>query len=167
MKRFISLFSVFFLLIFAVGRVNAAFSAFYLDYAIVEHSIKNDIGMFDKLMELNDLGEKVEQHPVGEILAEFWWNRSVINCNNYMTSVMEAWKNRISDKEVQKYIMDRNNKCVQSYIYDNWNEINETILNKYNYLEGKLKKNQSFLERVKGHLWDTTPRKKIVNSNKP
>lgn len=138
-----------FLLMILVEKGFSSNERFYFDYAVVDHAIKNDSGELQKLMELNELGEKLEHKPVGDFLVQFWWNRCVMNCHDYMSSIITAQKSRLQDDKIKKMIQTQNNQCVSSYIYDNWDEINTTIVDKYDFLERQL----SFWEKLKGYLW--------------
>lgn len=44
---------------------------FFLDYAVLKHSLKNDQGAFDELMELRDLDPYA-----ADFVAEFWWSKA-------------------------------------------------------------------------------------------
>lgn len=152
-KRLISLICSLLISIFSIGKVYADVLAFPVHYAIVNHTIKNDSGEIDKLMKLNDLGEISEHKLVGNFLSDFWWNRAVMSCHSYVKEAWESQKAVIKTEEIKKFITNTNDKCVQSYIYDNWDEINTTIVGKYNYLNTKINEKKSFWAKVKGYLW--------------
>ena len=104
-------------------------------------------------MKLNDFGEKSEHQLVGNFLSDFWCNRAVMSCHSYVKEAWESQKAAIKPEEIKKFIINTNDKCVQSYIYDNWDEINTTIVSKYNYLNTKINEKKSFWGKVKRYLW--------------
>jgi len=107
-------------------------SRFFLDYAVVEHSLKNDKGYSIKLLEL------YKKNPNSAIfLADFWHYKAVKECYKFMKETAHFYSEKISidmtegqkDKimEPAKEAIDH---CFYGFYYDNWDEINRTIVNK-------------------------------------
>ena len=88
--------------------------AFYLYYAEVQYNLKNDKGRFDELMELSKLNSEA-----ADVIAAFWYQRSVKNCGSVIDSAMNDIASTIttetSKQELQK-IQKEVKKKVDSFL---------------------------------------------------
>lgn len=105
---------------------------FYLDYAIVEHSYKNDQGNFEELMKLKGINGRA-----AEMISNFWSMKAENSCKGYIKKlskdVTRESKGKTSEEE--KVILekgrDKVNQCFYLYYYENWEEMNIMIKNRY------------------------------------
>ena len=98
--------------------------------------MKNDQGYFDELMKIND---KMPSHA--DIIAEYWHHKAFKANEREINVIIEKVTNKINKKltenELEKLDKEINKKTrpvFHFYYYDHWNEINEMIIKKYNYL---------------------------------
>ena len=105
---------------------------FFLDYAVVNHSLKNDQGYSMELLELL----KIDPNSAN-FIANFWWEKAKRECKNDVESIAQNYAKRITEnttegEKEQIFAKAKNecNQCFYSFYYDNWDAINETILNK-------------------------------------
>ena len=106
---------------------------FFLDYAVVKHSLKNDQGVFDELIGLRHLNPHA-----ADFLVEFWWTKAKKECNDYMYEVAKRYseKETADTSKAQKEKLHGEatkevDQCFYGVYYDNWDEINRMILQNY------------------------------------
>ncbi|NQS89686.1 hypothetical protein HQ584_07865 [Patescibacteria group bacterium] len=105
---------------------------FFLDYGVVDHSLKNDEGYSMELLEL------YEKNPNSAVfIADFWHQKALRECEESIRSNSRLYSNNITldmtkeeRDEVMKPAEEAAIKCLYGYYYDNWNKINESIINK-------------------------------------
>lgn len=112
---------------------------FFLDYAVVKHSLKNDEGAFDELMELRDLDPYA-----ADFVAEFWWSKAKRQCNALMKEVAERYARRVtattSEVDQERIIKEARkeiDQCIYGVYYDHWDEINRMIKQRYESIRTK------------------------------
>jgi len=105
---------------------------FFLDYAVVDHSLKNDNGYS---MELLDLYEKDRDSAV--FIAEFWHQKAVKECMEAIQQTAHRYSRQITlgmSEEEKAKINSKGEKEARQlfygYYYDNWDGINKTIEDK-------------------------------------
>lgn len=136
-------FLLFFVLTLAVwtkvSAQEATLPRFYLDYAIVQHSLKADKGLFDELMDL----AKMDRNSA-DFIAKFWWGKAKKECNEFVEKIARKYARRITpamsktDKEkLQKLVTEEANQCYYGVYYDHWEEVNQMIKAKYNAVSKK------------------------------
>jgi hypothetical protein len=100
---------------------------FSIHYSVVSHSLKNDEGysaevLIDKLLK-----------KCGSYVFVFWNDRMHDYCVQKLKAKYGVIKNQYDlskpeDMKRMKVDIEKDrDKCSQSYIYDNWDEINKTI----------------------------------------
>ena len=106
---------------------------FYLDYAVVEHSLKNDKGLFKELMALAKLDRNA-----ADFLAEFWWTKAKTACNSFVKEVVERYSGMVTPEtsqpeldQLEKQVKQESNHCFYGVYYDHWDEINQMIKQRY------------------------------------
>ncbi len=105
---------------------------FLLDYAVVDHSLKNDEGYSIQLLEL------YRKDPQSVIfISDFWHQKAFKDCNEIIQEYSHIYSKQITlnmSKEARDAVMkpglDAGKNCFYSFYYDNWDEINITIRNK-------------------------------------
>jgi protein tyrosine phosphatase len=100
----------------------------------VNDRLKGSLGNFEELMSLQEKNPEAE-----EFLCDFWWRRTLKACSE---EVDRAIKKRLkslpfNSTEEQKRkaasdSIDDVSHCIYSYIFDNWDDINQTIVDSYN-----------------------------------
>ena len=115
----------------------ASRSCFPVYYAIVKN-LKGDEAHFEEFMDLYDLAPKTAEH-----LSTFWWHKTLAYCKDQKerarTQKIAEWKKKNPDKVISsddqtlisKEVIEKISPCIESYIYDNWNEINQSILTRH------------------------------------
>lgn len=113
---------------------------FYLDYAVVKHSLKNDEGL-NELMALAKLDQKA-----ADFLAEFWWIKAKKECISFVKEMNKLYADKIATatsqpekEQLKEQAMREADQCFYGVYYDHWNEINQMIKKQY---ERALKKRQ-------------------------
>src|SRR5215472_16239296 len=106
---------------------------FYLDYAVVEHSLKNDKGFFNQLMALYDLDRNA-----ANFLAEFWWTKAKTQCNSFVKESVEHYSRMITpdtsqpeQERLEKQTKQEADHCFYGVYYEHWDEINQMIKQRY------------------------------------
>jgi hypothetical protein len=105
---------------------------FYLDYAVVQDSLKNGHGYLKEL-----LGFAKTHRQQADFLAEFWWARAKKECigtfkeiaNRYGPQINQS-TSAIEKTKLEKALQAEADQCVYGVIYDHWDEINKMILEK-------------------------------------
>jgi 23S rRNA G2069 N7-methylase RlmK/C1962 C5-methylase RlmI len=112
---------------------------FYLDYAVVQHSLKNDVGNFDEFMKLAEIDRES-----ADFMAEFWWSKAKRECNEYIKETIERQARRItpetSEEEKEELLRDARaeaDQCFYGVYYDHWDEINDMVVKRYQDAIGK------------------------------
>ncbi len=116
---------------------------FFLDYAVVDHSLKNDRGYSMELLELH------KKEPNSAIfLANFWHNKALRECEENIRSAAHLYSQTITlnmTEEEKKKAMEPASKiadqCFYGFYYDNWGEINKSIITKLRAAKIRYKKN--------------------------
>lgn len=143
MKTCIALIAV--TVIFRIGVAHAeekTLPRFYLDYAVVQHSLMNDQGLFDELM---DIAEK--NRPSADFIAEFWWSKANTKCQDVVHNISRRYgaqitaKTSLKEKEtLRKAAKKEADQCFYGVYYDNWDAINRMIKAKHQSLVGNTMK---------------------------
>jgi hypothetical protein len=99
----------------------------------VNDRLKGSRGNFEELMSLKETNPEAE-----EFLCDFWWRRALKACSK---EVDQAIKKRLkslpfNSTEEQKRkaasdAIDDVSNCIHSYIFDNWDDIDQTIVDSY------------------------------------
>ena len=121
------------ILTIANSAISEGLHRFHLNYVIVNERLKGFRGNFEELMSLK------ETNPdAAEFLCDFWWRRTLKACSE---EVDQAIKKRLKSlpfksTEEQKRkaasdAIDDVSHCIHSYIFDNWDDINQTIVDSY------------------------------------
>jgi len=100
---------------------------FYLDYAVVQHSLKGDQGLFEELMEI------AKNNP-SDVLANFWWGRALHHCDALMKETIQDHLQRTPNRNKDDMAADITKQtapCRHSYYVDHWDEINRMIRTQY------------------------------------
>jgi hypothetical protein len=112
---------------------EAGLPRFFLDYAIVNHSLKNDEGAFNELMDLAKLDQKS-----ADFIAEFWWGKANSYCDDYVDKLIRQYSAKITPKtserekiEITEAAKKEADQCFYGFYYDQWDEINKMIREKY------------------------------------
>jgi hypothetical protein len=118
---------------YSFGDSKNTYLHFALNYAVVEHSLMGDRGNFKNLMLIHDTNPKR-----AESIAEFWTTKAQRECldylNNQLDLIMVKFK-AIKDiteeqkKKFEKELSDEVANCHRGIYFENWDEINETIIN--------------------------------------
>lgn len=118
------------------NEASPSIHRFYLDYLVVQHSLKNDEGVSSKLMALAEANMNV-----ADFIAEFWWSKAKKECRASMEEVAKRYAKKItaSSSEVDKQKLEKQAKgevdqCVYSIYYDHWEEINRMIEHRFENL---------------------------------
>lgn len=112
---------------------------FVVHYAAVQYSLKGDNGALDQLL---DLGKK--NYEAAAYITNFWWRRCIASCKTELEEAvrtsLDKWRRNNSDKKdptekdkekMLKEVFDKIGPLIDSYIYDHWDEINETIMTRW------------------------------------
>lgn len=106
---------------------------FYLDYAVVEHSLKNDVGNFDEFMNLRELDMNS-----ANFIAEFWSGKARRECDEFIKGVAKRYSKRVTTQtskekynKLIKAAKREKDQCFYGVYYDHWDEINQMIVEKY------------------------------------
>ena len=106
---------------------------FYADYAVVQHSLKNDKGLFNQLMALYDLDRNV-----ANFLAEFWWTKAKKECDSFVKEAAEHYSRMITAEtsqpereRLEKEVKQEADHCFYGVYYEHWDEINQMISQRY------------------------------------
>ena len=125
---------VFFIVISSTAlHAEQGLPRFYLDYAVVQHSLKNDVGNFDEFMKLAEIDSNS-----ADFIAKFWWGKAKKECDEYLKSLVERYVKKITQEtskeekeELKKLIKEDAVNCFYGVYYDHWDEINQMVLQKY------------------------------------
>lgn len=116
---------------------------FFLDYAVVDHKLKDDKGYS---MELLKLYEKTPHSAI--FIADFWHQKAFKECEESIQTNARRCSQKITlnmTEEEEDKIMEpaekAANQCFYSFYYDNWDEINKTIVNKLKAAKINYRKN--------------------------
>jgi hypothetical protein len=118
-----------FLFSFLVSAEESSIPRFYLDYALVQHNLKNDQGLFEKLMEF------ARAYPrEANFIAEFWWGKARKECGTTFSEVANRYASKLSAStspteraQLEKDAKKEADQCVYGVYYDHWDEINKMI----------------------------------------
>lgn len=118
---------------------------FFLDYAIVKHSLRNDQGVFEELMALNRLDPRA-----ANFLADFWWSKSRRECSAFANEVAERYARRgtstmpeAEKDRLVKQAREEIDQCRYGVYYDHWDEINRMIMQRYESVLRQQKRNSN------------------------
>ncbi len=102
---------------------------FFLEYAVVKHTLKADEGNFDELMQLAELDRQAANH-----IADFWWAKAHRDCREFVESVASRYAKQISPKtteEEKERIFEASKEeadhCFRNVYFDQWDAINTMI----------------------------------------
>lgn len=112
-----------------VSAEEPSFPRFYLDYAVVQHSLKNDQGLFEQLMEF------AKAYPrQADFIADFWWGRARKECGTTFSEVANRYASKLTPSmspaeraKLEKDAKKEADECVYGVYYDHWDEINKMI----------------------------------------
>jgi hypothetical protein len=107
------------------------FHMFYLDYAVVKHSLKGDQGLVDELME-------IAKNSPSDVLANFWWERALRHCEARLREAINVEVRRTpmrQEEDMRHEVLEKTAPCRYSYYVDHWDEINQMIRTQYNALK--------------------------------
>lgn len=96
-------------------------SRFWINYAVVDHSLKNDEGLFDTVVKIDDARL--------DFLSDFWWQKIMRDCD--AKGLIHDAFDGSTVEDGKKKANIRVDNCSYWVIYENWDEINKTILNSY------------------------------------
>lgn len=121
------------ILTIANSAISEGLHRFHLNYVIVNDRLKGSCGNFEELMSLTETNPEA-----AEFICDFWWRRVLKACSE---EVDRAIKKRLkslpfNSTEEQKRkaasdAIDDVSNCIHSYIFDNWDDINQTIVDSY------------------------------------
>lgn len=102
---------------------------FYLDYAVVQHSLKNDKGLFEQLMQFG------KAYPrEADFIADFWWGKARKECGPTFSEVAHRYATKLTTStsaaeraKLEKGAKKESDQCVYGVYYDHWDEINKMI----------------------------------------
>ena len=95
---------------------------FYLDYAVVQHSLMGDKGLHHEFMDLAKLDRQG-----ADFIAEFWLEKAARECRTILREgSQEMVKKYISEKEFTQQV----EMCFYGVYYEKWEAINLTISNR-------------------------------------
>lgn len=103
-----------------------------IDYAVVSHTLKGDSGLTDELIYIS-----LNTPNGGKNFWDFWYNRIVWACDDRKRQINEIKVNYIvygkdkkkkeRQKEADEFEKRQMDLCSYSYIFDHWEEINQSI----------------------------------------
>lgn len=110
---------------------------FYLDYAVVSHSLKNDEGHFEELMAI------AKAHPQKtDFIAEFWWAKAKKECHDTFDEIVRRYASQVKGdtsaaekSKLEKEAKAEADQCVYGVYYDHWDEINQMIIKRFEQLK--------------------------------
>lgn len=112
--------------------VEPTMPRFYLDYAVVQDSLKNGHGYLKEL-----LGFAKTHRQQADFLAEFWWARAKKDCMETFREIAKRYGPQINQSatatektKLENALQAEADQCVYGVIYDHWDEINKMILEK-------------------------------------
>lgn len=119
--------------IFCIASSSFAMSRFFLDYAVVDHSLKNDQGYSKALLKL------YEKDPnAAEFIANFWHKRAYYACEKRIKEAVDSCVERITSNmteeqknEILKPVDEIVSNCFDNYYYDHWDKINKMLVDKF------------------------------------
>jgi len=110
----------------------ADFPRFYLDYAVVQESLKNDKGNWDIFMKLVEIDSKK-----ANFIAEFWWSKVKKECSPFVKEIVKKAVKEIKPKTTKEELKNSErvkkeaNQCYYGVYYDNWADINKMVADSY------------------------------------
>lgn len=112
---------------------EATIPRFYVDYCVVQHTLKNDKGYSEQLMKIAELDINA-----GDFLAEFWFNRAKTSCFKQVervissqVNIVKAQKDKTEQAKMIEKLKDEISQCYYAFYFEHWDEINKTILDTY------------------------------------
>lgn len=127
MKAFLALCA---LLSHPAHAAEPAMPRFYLDYAVVEHSLKNDKGYSKELL---DFAKAHRQQA--DFLANFWWAKAKKECMETFKEIVHRYASQMTPStsaanktKLENLAKAESDQCVYGVIYDHWDEINAMIV---------------------------------------
>jgi hypothetical protein len=119
------------------SKEESGLHRFFLDYAVMDHSLKGDQGETEKLMALLQADQENDTQTA-KCLAGFWHQRAIQHCDAWVQKSIkrhiQALPEQASEKQkdaVMTKVWKDVEPCLHSYYYDHWEEINQTIRNRY------------------------------------
>jgi len=118
-----------------VSAEEPSIPRFYADYAVVQHNLKNDQGLFGQLMEF------AKAYPrEANFIADFWWGRAKKECSTTFSEVAKRYakapsKSPTERAKLEKDAMKEADQCIYGVYYDHWDEINKMIEQRFRKLK--------------------------------
>lgn len=111
------------------GEESPSFHRFFLEYAVVRHTLKADEGNFDELMQLVEFHQQAANH-----IADFWWAKAHRECREFVESIASRYAKQITRKTTQgekdklfEATKEEADHCFRNVYYDHWDAINTMI----------------------------------------
>lgn len=101
---------------------------FAINYSIVKHNLKNDQDLFKDILYIGN-----NSKDGGKFFHDFWHFRILQKCNLEYKRIIDETVKEIGLKNTEALTEEarkRTRICDISYIYDNWEDINNSIVNK-------------------------------------
>lgn len=120
------------LIVAAAGaaKEEAGINRFFLQYAVVQHSLMADRGRFDDLMNLAEFDPQA-----ADFIGEFWRIKAIKECGDFIERTASVHSKRVGTKTTEgerKAILDQAaeqaDQCFYDVYYRNWDAINEMIV---------------------------------------
>lgn len=116
---------------------------FLIDYAVVDRSLKNRKGYAIELLKL------YQKDPnSATLIADFWHQKAVRECQKCIETNVDLYLQKITPNmtqeekdKVMEPAKEAATQCFYSFYYDNFDEINKTIVNKLKVAKINYRKN--------------------------
>jgi len=135
-KRYLPLaafFSVFVVFSTAYSEQQGLLPRFYLDYAVVQDSLKNDKGNFDEFMKLAEINRNA-----ADFIAKFWWGKAKKECHAFVNEMIKQRVEQMTPdsteyekSEIEKGLKEDADQCYYGVYYDHWDEINQMVIQRH------------------------------------
>lgn len=124
---------------------------FYVDYCVVEHTLKNDQGYSEKLIKISQIDINA-----GDFLAEFWFNRAKTSCFEQVERIIrlnlqavKAQKDKTEQTRMLEKLKDEISQCYYAFYFEHWDEINKTIIDTYSRVQKEKVEQENNLKEKK------------------
>lgn len=111
-------------------KTTGMLGAFWVHYAVVEHSLKGNKGEFKTALKLDKVNPNATQ-----FLSDYWWSKIIRDCK--LDEIVDKASKRSSGKNIEEYRQYLNevvgkdlDNCSYEVISDNWKDINKSIINR-------------------------------------
>jgi hypothetical protein len=126
----------------AGGKAEGGIPRFFLHYAVVQDSLKGGHGEWVKLITLSKWDLERETQTATH-LVHFWHHRAMRHCDTWLQESIKLHYRTLPEKAsesqrkaVMEKVWDDIDPCLESYYYDHWEELNQTIRNQYETATG-------------------------------